>query len=122
MKNASKNWLGVLPLFVLLPLLAPRADQQPEPEKTTVTCLPPEASVTNHTSGTVSFSWGAVDGATAYKIYYVRQEDVYTSSPVTVGGTAVTFSNLPAGTYDFHFYTVCGGSSSSDFIIDDLGM
>ncbi len=123
MKNASKkNWLGVLPLFLLLPLPAPKQEKLPEPVSATVTCLPPEANVTNHGSGSASFAWDAVDGATEYKIYYTRQEDVYTSSPVTTGGTSFTFSNLPAGTYDFYFCTVCGGGSSSNFVIDDLGM
>ena len=121
MKNASKkNWLGVLPFFLLLPLLASRQEKLPEPATATLTCLPPEVSVTNHSSGSASFAWDTVDGAIEYKIYYTRQEDVYTSSPVMTGGTSFTFSNLPAGTYDFYFYTVCEGGSSSGFVIDDL--
>lgn len=85
-------------------------------------CPAPSVSVTDYSSGSVTFTWPAMDGVTGYEVYYVRQEDNYVSSPVVVGGNTISFSNLPPGTYDFYFRTLCGGGTSSYVIEDDLIM
>lgn len=87
-----------------------------------LSCTPPSVSVTDYSSGSVTFTWPAMDGVTGYEVYYVRQEDNYVSSPVVVGGNTISFSNLPPGTYDFYFRTICGGGTSSYIVEEDLMM
>ena len=123
MKNPGKKcWLAFLPLFFLLTILAPVRSAYSAPPAAAVTCPTPDVTITDRSAGAVSFSWSAASGATAYKIWYYRSEDHYTSSEITTGNTSVSFSNLPAGTYDFYFATICGGGSSSFIVVDDLIM
>ena len=123
MKNASKkNWLAPAKLLLLLVFLAPvRAGFSLSPA-VKVTCDPPNVSITDKSSGTVSFAWDPVQYGNTYKIWYHRSEDDYTSSQTTTGSTTITYSNLPAGTYDFYFMTVCGEGNSIIVIEDDLMM
>lgn len=85
-------------------------------------CPPPSVSVTDYSSGSVTFTWPPVDGVTGYEAYYVRQEDNYVSSPVTTGSNMVSFFNLPPGTYHFYFRTICGGETSNYVVEEDLVM
>lgn len=90
-----------------------------EPE---ATCPTPTVSVTAQGSNDVSFSWNAVSGAVGYRVWYTRREDNFTSSVANTGNTSISFSSLPAGTYDFYFATVCGSGVSGYVVVDDLVM
>lgn len=126
MRNASKrNWPATLMLFLGLTSMVPASFSFTTLQAVTVaaaTCTPPQPVVNGYSSGYVSFTWQAVDGATTYQVYYTRQEDNYTSSTTTTGATTISYSNLPHGTYDFYFRSVCGGDVSSFIIEDDLIM
>ena len=123
MKNASKkSWLTALPLLFGLALLAPLASAFTVPPGTCVTCNPPSVTVGEKSAGSVTFNWAPVSGATAYRVYYSRLEDSYTSAPVSTGNTSIGFSGLPAGTYKFYFCTVCEENTVSSFILEDLLM
>ena len=124
MKNAGKkNWLSSFFIFFGLALLATTGSAFTERAPTSdVSCTPPQATVSDQSSGSVTFTWGAQSGAISYQIYYTREEDSYTSTPVTTGNTYISFTNLPAGTYDFYFRTNCDRESSDYIILDDLIM
>ena len=85
-----------------------------------ITCDPPVATVTGQSANSVSFAWGGLGGATEYRIWYVRQQDNYTSGTITTNNTNFTYSNLPPGTYRFYFATVCGLSTSGSYVIEEL--
>lgn len=123
MKNASKkNGFTILSLFFGLALLAQVGSGFSVPETEDLTCQPPSVYVTGKSEGTVSYAWSAVSGSLGYRVYYTRQEDNYTSGFVNTGNTNITFTDLPAGTYDFHFATLCIEGPSSYTIDDDLVM
>ncbi len=124
MKNASKNRRQALAtLFFLLALVVQVSSGfSAAPGNGDSGCSSPTVTKTGQTSNSVSFSWGTVEGATAYKAWYFRRGDNYTSQVVTTGGNSISFSSLPAGTYVFYFSTVCGGETSQAIITDDLLM
>lgn len=123
MKNASKHGKQALAtLFLFFGLLVSSFSAPPTTIATDCNCGTPNASVSEQTSTSVSFSWGAVAGATAYRVWYVRTGDNYTSQVTITGGTSATFSNLPKGTYRFYFVADCGGEASEAIIVDDLLM
>ena len=80
---------------------------------------PPEPSIISQSSGSVTFGWAPVSGATGYKVYYLRKEASFTSQEQNTN-TEPNFSGLPAGTYKFFFKSVFGNESSEYIIIDDL--
>lgn len=75
---------------------------------------------TSQSISSVAFAWDAAAGATAYEVWYVRQGDSYTSSPITVTSTSASFTGLAAGQYVFYFRTVCGIEKSDSIIFEDL--
>ncbi len=86
-----------------------------------ITCPIQDLVKTNQSTGTVSYAWSAVSGATEYKVWYVRTSDNYASQVYTTGSSSFTFSGLSAGTYRFYFAAVCG-QESLDYIIDEVLM
>jgi len=120
MKNAGKN--GKHALATLFFLLAIMVSSFSAPTAMDCSCPSPNVTLTSHTFTSVSFSWDAIDGATAYKVWYFRTGDNYTSQEVTTDGATISFSNLPAGTYTFYFTTTCGEETSQSIILDDLLM
>lgn len=90
------------------------------PETSPTTCPEPQVSVTSHTNGAASFSWGAVSGATAYVVFYVRKGDNYTSQQIHTQSTSMAFTGLAPGSYNFYFATVCAGGVSAFIIVEDL--
>ena len=86
---------------------------------TEVSCPQPVVSLDSQSEGAVSFSWNAVTGAVGYNVKYVR-DDTYNSGVFYTTSTSISFSSLPAGTYDFYFETVCSGGSSGYIIWEDL--
>lgn len=121
MKHEIKKSLFVAVALTLLfsmflPLRIGLAAALPEGQ----TCDQPSAYVTMQSTNAVSFAWDAVSGATEYRVWYVREQDNYTSEVTSTGNTNITYSNLPAGTYRFYFTTVCGMVSSGSYVIPDL--
>ncbi|MBL7828868.1 MAG: fibronectin type III domain-containing protein [Saprospiraceae bacterium] len=106
-------------LIFLVPLMfglfPPKAPQE-------ATCLPPNVTITSQSPNSVCFSWDAVGGSTEYAVWYVRENDNYTSSPIYTGNTSIAFTGLSAGTYNFYFTTVCGMDRSDGIIIEELVM
>ncbi|MBI1227819.1 MAG: hypothetical protein GC192_21470 [Bacteroidetes bacterium] len=121
MKNASRIGKQALATFFLLFGLLAFGFSAPStiPD---CNCTAPTVTITAQASNSVSFSWGAVSGATAYRVWYVRANDNYTSSETTLGSTSISFSSLPQGIYNFYFVTDCGEESSAIIITDDLIM
>lgn len=123
MKNASqKSWRVIAKMFLLATLLTPVTSGFSVPSMADANCPAPNVTKTGQTSTSISFSWDAVEGATIYKMWYVRREDNYTSLEITTHDTFITYSDLPAGNYRFYFQTICGEESSSYVMIDDLMM
>lgn len=124
MKNAGKkNGLtSFIVIFALALLTAATSGFIVRPAAGDVSCAPPQATVSDQSSGSVTFTWEAQASAISYQVYYTREEDNYTSSPVTTGNTYISFTNLPSGTYDFYFRTNCDRESSDYIILDDLIM
>lgn len=105
---------ATLVMLLFLPLAFASANVPPEE----VTCSEPSPSVTYLNGGDASFAWSAITGATGYNVKY--SVDGYTSGVRFVTGTTIDFTGLPAGTYDFHFQTVCSGGTSGWIITEDL--
>lgn len=111
-----------LKLFLLALLLFPGiASFSASPGYSLTNCPIQGVTKTEQSTGSVSYSWSPVSGASAYKVYFVRLSDNYTSSVFTTGSTSVTFSGLPAGGYRFYFAAVCG-QEGLEYILDDVLM
>ena len=123
MKNASKKgWQVLIPVLLLLSMFAPQPAAFSAATEPAVICPAPNVSITEQTLTSIHFAWDQVSGGAVYRVWYVRQEDNYTSSQVTTGGNSISFSGLPAGTYDFYFVTVCTGETSTNYIFEDILM
>ena len=122
MKNVCKmNWQRYFKIFALLVLVVPASSGYTTfPQAVQINCPEPGVSVTGRTSDSITFSWSAVEGASAYKVYYVNKSNNQGSALTTTGGTSITFSNLASATYTFYFATTCGTNSSEWIIIDDI--
>jgi len=118
MKNEiKKRWqFSTIVLVLLIPILSGFTN----PALVKLTCPGPQVSVTGHSTGSASFSWNAVSGASEYVVFYIRQSDHYTSAQIHTHNTSISYSGLPAGTYNFYFATVCGSELSEIIIIEDL--
>ena len=77
---------------------------------------------TAQSTNSIAFAWDAKAGATAYEVWYVRQGDGYTGTPLTVTSTTASFTGLPAGRYVFYARTVCGNEKSEIIIFEDILM
>lgn len=75
---------------------------------------------TGESSTSVSYSWGSSLAATQYKLWFVRQEDSFTSGNYFATGNSYTFSNLPSGTYTFYFVAFCGDVSSGFVGVEEV--
>jgi len=123
MKNEIKTtrkglFKGLVLALFLLPGLS---GFSASPVLQAVSCPIQNLTKTDQSTGSVSYAWSAVSGATEYKVWYVRTSDNYISSIVTTGSTSITFSGLPTGSYRFYFVAVCG-QETWDYIIDDVIM
>jgi hypothetical protein len=119
MQSHFKNfrpWYSKIVLSLLFPIFYGFVP----PTMLEATCPGPQVSVTSQGTGAASFSWSAVSGATGYVVYYVRQDDHYTSSPIFTTSTSIMYSGLPSGRYNFCFGSVCGNEFSEIIIIEDL--
>jgi hypothetical protein len=84
-----------------------------------LSCIIENLQRTGPTQGAVYYSWSAASGASAYKVYYVRLSDGYTSPIYTTSATSIYFSGLNAGSYKCYFAPVCG-SEPLEYIADEL--
>jgi hypothetical protein len=85
------------------------------------TCTAPQnVAVTSLNGGNISFDWDdCMGGCTQYLLKYYRQEDSYSSGNHLTSSSTFSFSNLPDGTYDFYFATVCDGQISPFIIVEE---
>ncbi len=104
-------------LFTLL-LLSGATGFSHTPEFKPLGCILENLQRTGPSQGSVYYSWSAVSGATAYKVFYVRTSDGYTSSVYTTSSTSIYFTGLPAGNYKFYFAPVCG-DDPLEYVTDD---
>lgn len=119
----KKTWQHTVLLCFMLFTLAPlssHAHGTPVHPLTALSCDPPSVSKTGQSAGYVSFAWSPVDGATGYQVWYVNKGNNNSSWVYSTGNTSIEFFNLPSGTYDFYFKTVCGGDASYIVILNDL--
>jgi hypothetical protein len=114
--QAIRRWKALL--FSLLLLIGSSGFAPPSTNEI-LSCVIESLQCTANAQGSASYSWGAVSGATAYKVYFVRLADNYTSQEITVSGTSHTFTGLASGTHRFYFAPVCG-SGTLEYVVDDL--
>ncbi len=119
MKNAL-NFSGLLCIVAILLGSATSGFTASAKPGTPSSCSSPTVAVTGQTANSVSFSWGAVSGATGYKVWYVRLNDNTTSEQFSTGNTHFSFSGLASGTYNFYFVTECEAGTSEASIIIEL--
>ena len=116
----KKGWQGCITLGLWLLLFLPVTIGVSAAPVSGITCPTPTGmSVTAKTSGSVSFAWNTMSGASGYQVYYVRLSDSSTSSVMTTGSPAITVSGLAPGTYRFYFATVCDSGTSDYVVIDE---
>jgi len=119
MKNKVKKswqWYATLVLVLLIPILSGFTN----PPIVETSCPVPQVALTSQSTGSASFSWNAVSGASGYVVFYIRQGDNYTSQQTYTTNRTISYSGLPSGTYNFYFATVCGSENSEVIIIEDL--
>jgi hypothetical protein len=119
MKN-RKSWQALLKVFILLAFITIFTTGNSAPHPQDFTCPVPTISVSGQSSGTISFAWNKVTGTTVYAVWYIREEDSYTSEAESVTGNAHTFTNLPTGTYQFYFETVCDSDTPGWVVVEEL--
>ena len=112
-------------LFAFLILLIPSGIGsvpaiKPAVEAPTLTC-PGISNLqkTGQTSASISYAWSNAYFGAQYKVWYVRQEDGYTSGYFYSYSPAYTFSGLSAGHYTFYFQALCEGEVSNYVGIED---
>ena len=119
MKNEiKKSWSRYCK--IVLVLLIPIVSGFTNPTVLETSCPGPHVFVTSQSTGSASFSWNGVSGASGYVVFYIRQSDSYTSPQTYTSNTSITYSGLSSGTYNFYFATDCGGEFSEIIIIEDL--
>lgn len=124
MKNefriGQQGWLKV---FILMLFLLPGvASFSASPVLQVSSCPIQNLTQTEQSTGSVSYAWNPVSGASAYKVYFVRLSDNFTSSVITTGSTSITLSGLSAGNYHVYIAAVCGQESLDYIIVDVLMM
>jgi hypothetical protein len=105
--------------LIVLTLALPLAFAFTWENQAVITCTtcdtPANVTKTGQTASSISFSWDAVSGADRYKLSY--SSNGFSSGDIYTGSASHTFSNLPAGRYTFSFSAVCGGGTSTAFIV-----
>lgn len=114
-KKSGQRYANII-LILLIPVVFGFAN----PPVIESTCPGPQVLVTSQSTGSASFSWNAVSESSGYVVFYIRQDNNYTSEQIYTSNTSITYSGLPSGTYSFYFAAVCGSELSEIIIIDDL--
>ncbi len=107
-------WLLLQPLYPIAPLPANGSLEG---------CSCPTATnlqKTGETTTSYSFTWTGNAEAINYEVWYVRENDAFTSSVVTTTTTAHTFNNLLPGQHTFYVRVVCDCGTSGFIGIEDL--
>ena len=79
---------------------------------------PTSLYITTQSHNSISFDWDDCGNSfTEYQIFYIKNGQ--TSPIYSCSKSEISFSGLSGGVYQFHFYTVCGGTVSS-IIIEDI--
>lgn len=81
-----------------------------------------EIVVTTQTVDSVSFSWDEDVTINTSRIWFVKTENGYTSAEISTCNNSICFSNLPSGTYSFHFIRIYDSGEIEAIVIDDLIM
>lgn len=119
MKNQVKKsgqWYSNVFLVLLLPIISGSTN----PPVSQATCPGSQIFAISQPDGSASFSWNAVSGASGYVVYYIRQNDNYTSPQTHTSNTSITYSGLPSGRYIFYIATDWGSTLSEFIIVEDL--
>ena len=83
-------------------------------------CPPPaNVALTAQFGGAATFDWDDCGCDGTYHVYFVRNGQA--SPEFVTGVSGITISGLTAGTYQFCFYTVCGGEPSA-IIVEEVVM
>lgn len=72
------------------------------------------------TDNSFTFDWTSAYSGAQYKVWYVRQEDGYTSGYSYTSNNSFNFTGLSAGHYTFYIQTLCEQENSSAVGIEDL--
>ena len=85
------------------------------------TCpAPANLTILSKSSGSIAFDWSdCTGGCSQYLVKYYRQDDDFQSQVFAVADSEISFSGLPAGTYDFSFAIDCGSTTSDWIVIED---
>ena len=75
---------------------------------------------TGQTNNSFTFGWTSAYSGAIYKVWYVRQEDGYTSGCSYTSNNSFIFTGLSAGHYTFYIQTQCEQETSSAIGIEDL--
>ncbi|MBK9013649.1 MAG: hypothetical protein IPM82_05950 [Saprospiraceae bacterium] len=82
---------------------------------------PTNLSIVSKSSGSIAFDWSdCMGGCNQYLVKYYRVDDDFRSQVFTVGNSDISFSGLPAGTYDFSFAIDCGSATGGWIVIEDV--
>ena len=119
-KKAGRYFLNFCLLFVCLIPLTDGTSATPTRPEGMLTCQSPTVSETGRGSGSVSFGWNAVSGASGYHVWYVNTITHDGSGVFSTGSTSISFTGIPPGTYDFYFETVCGEEHSEYVVAEDI--
>ena len=119
-KTAKFQSLPGLKVFLMAILLHTGASGfTTMPDCQPLSCIITNLQISGSGQNTVTYTWSAVLGATAYKVYYVRLSDGYTSQFYYPSSPTYTSPSLSAGTYRFYFAPVCGNEYPS-YIADEI--
>lgn len=121
-KGVWKNVFKSISLFTLLAFASASYSFTASLEDRCMGAAPQNVAIASQTSNAVSFTWDGVDNPDSFKIWYYRSWDNYTSTPVSTQNEFISFSNLPAGTYDFFFVAIHGEVVSETAVTSDLIM
>lgn len=92
----------------------------PQNNRTGGGCPPPaNVALTAQFGGAASFDWDDCGCDSEYRVYFVRNGQA--GPEFSTWNSAITITGLPAGTYQFCFYTVCGGETSA-IIVEEVVM
>lgn len=81
---------------------------------------PANLTIPSKSSGSIAFDWSdCTGGCNQYLVKYCRVGDDFQSQLFTAVRSEISFSGLPAGTYDFSFATGCGSAASGWIVIED---
>lgn len=129
MKNVRNGaWQGLFKSLLLFALLASATASHSLPSLPLVLedhckgSAPTNLQITSQGSNYVSFSWDGVGAPDQFKVWYIERGSNYQSPDYFTYNEFISFTSLPAGTYDFYFVAIHGSEQSSSIATSDLIM